>query len=233
MNTNQQTAVIQESGHPLTRRPAAITAPNLIRFAGLSAMLSGILFIFIQTIHPADTVSSLTTNRWVIVHLLSVAMTLFGLLGVTGIYARQVKEAGWLGLAGYLLFSLFYALTMAFQFVEAFIMPVLATEAPQFAEGFLGMVGETGSESHIGNLGTVYSITGVLYLLGGPLFGIATLRAGILSRWAAGLLAVGTVSPLLLSSLLPHPYDRILAVPVGLSLAWLGYSLWSKRTEKA
>ena len=31
---------------------------------------------------------------------------------------------------------------------------------------------------------------GPLYMLGGLLFGIATIRAGILPRWAAGLLAV-------------------------------------------
>ncbi|MBD2872005.1 hypothetical protein [Paenibacillus arenilitoris] len=233
MTTNHQTAVLKGSEHPLTDRRAAITAANLIRCAGLSAILAGILFIVIQMIHPIDTLSAVVTDRWVIVHILSVAMTLFGLLGVTGIYARQTEQAGWLGLAGYLLFSLFFALTMAFQFAEAFISPVLASEAPQFVEGFLGIVSGTVSESNIGDLDTVYSITGVMYLLGGLLFGIATLRAGILSRWAAGMLAFGTVLPLLLSSLVHHPYDRVLAVPVGLSLAWLGYSIWSERREKA
>ena len=39
-------------------------------------------------------------------HSLALAMSLFGLLGMIGLYARQVKEAGWLGLAGYLLLSL-------------------------------------------------------------------------------------------------------------------------------
>ena len=102
-----------------------ITTSRLIRWAGLSAMMAGILFVVIQTIHPADILSSVTTSRWAIVHYLSIAMCLFGLLGIAGIYARQVEEAGWLGLAGYLLFSLFYALTMGFQFAEAFISPLL------------------------------------------------------------------------------------------------------------
>ena len=39
---------------------------------------------------------------------LKLAMCLLGLLGIAGLYARQVEEAGWLGLAGYLLFSLFW-----------------------------------------------------------------------------------------------------------------------------
>ena len=212
-----------------------ITASSLIRWAGLAAMLSGILFIVIQTIHPPDVLSSVTTARWAVVHYLSIVMDMLGMLGVAGIYARQVEKSGWLGLAGYLLLSLFYALTLAFQFAEAFISPVLATEAPKFVHGFLGIPGGHASEVNLGALPAVYSLlTGLLgYVLGGLLFGIATLRAGILPRWAAGLLAFAAVSPPLLASLLPHPLDRILAVPMGLALAWLGYALWSERREQA
>ena len=210
-----------------------ITNSSLIRYAGLAAMVSGILFIVIQTIHPTDVLSQVTTDRWAIVHYLSIAMCLFGMLGITGIYASQAEKTGWLGLTGYLTFSLFYAFSMAFQFVEALISPVLATEAPKFVESFLGIVTGNAGELNIDALETLYAITGVMYLIGGLLVGITTLRAGILSRWAAGLLAIGTVLPLLGSSFIQHPYDRILAVPVGLSLAWLGYSLWSERRKKA
>jgi len=233
MTTNQPTAVLKGSEHMQTNRQAAITAPNLIRFAGIAAMLTGILFIVVQMIHPADILSSVNTGRWAIVHYLGVAMCFLGIFGVTGIYARQVEKAGWLGLAGYLLLSNFYALTMAFQFIEAFVSPPLAAESPTFVEGMLGIPSGNVGDINVGYLETIYSVTGGLYLLGGLLFGIATLRAGILSRWAAGLLTIGTLLPLPLSSLIHHPYDRILAVPLGLGLAWLGYSVWSKRREKA
>src|SRR5919197_3273830 len=113
------------------------TASNLIRWAGLSAVVGGSLFAF--RIHPPDTLSSVTTNEWAIVHLVGLAMCLLNLLGITGIYARQAKEVGWLGLAGYLLFGLMWALTAAFQFAEAFILPLLATDAPKFVEAFLGI----------------------------------------------------------------------------------------------
>jgi hypothetical protein len=209
-----------------------ITDSKLIRFAGFSAMVAGILFIVIQTIHPADILSSVTTGRWAIVHYLSIAMCLLGLIGIAGIYARQVEESGWLGLAGYLMLSLFYALTIGFSFVEAFISPLLSTEEPKFVESLLALASGSASEINLGALSAVYTLVGVLYMLGGMLFGIATLFAGILPRWAAGLFtSAGPVSALVVS-LLPHPLDRIAAVPFGLGLAWFGFALWSERSEK-
>jgi hypothetical protein len=208
------------------------TASNLIRWAGLSAVVAGSVFVGMQAIHPPDALSSVTTGAWALVHYLGVAMCLLNLLGLAGIYARQADESGWLGLAGFLLFALMWALTAAFQFVEALILPLLATEAPQFVEGFLGISSGSAGEANRGALPAVWAVTGVFYLLGGVLFGISTLRAGILPRWAAGVLAVGTVLPLGLS-LLPHEFVRLAAVPVGVALVWLGYALWSERQEQA
>jgi hypothetical protein len=209
------------------------TVSNPIRWAGLAAAVAGSLFVGIQAIHPPDVPSSVTTGAWALVHYLGVAMCLLNLLGITGIYARQAHESGWLGLAGYLLFALMWALTAAFQFAEAFILPLLATDAPQFVEGFLGISSGSTGATNLGALPAVYALTGVCYLLGGVLFGVATFRAGVLPRWAAGLLAVGTILPVLGSSLVPHPFDRIFAVPVGVALAWLGYALWSERRAPA
>lgn len=208
------------------------TASNLIRWAGLSAVVSGILFVVIQPIHPPETLSSVTTGTWAAVHYVSTAMCLLNLLGIAGIYARQVKESGWLGLVGFLLLGLMWTLTAAFTFAEAFILPPLAAEAPGFVEGFLGISSGSAGDVNLGALPAVYSLTGVLYLFGGVLFGVATLRVGILPRWAAVLLAFGTVLPLAFSPL-PHAFVRMAALPVGAALASLGYALWSERRESA
>ena len=208
------------------------TTSNLIRWAGLSAMVGGFLFVAIQPIHPPEILSSVTTSTWAIVHYVGVAMCFLILLGITGIYARQAEESGWLGLAGFLVFGLFWVVTASFQFAEGLILPLLAAEAPKFVVGFLGITSGSPSEVSLGILPAVYSLTSVLYLLGGVLFGIATFRAGILPRWAGGGLAVGTVAPLVLSLLLPHEFIRLAAVPVGIALALLGYALWSERREK-
>ena len=241
MNTNSKTATSArgtvantdpETG--IKESKMKITASKLIRWAGLAAMGAGILYIAIQAIHPLDVFSSVTTAQWKITHYLSVVMDLLALLGIAGLYARQVEKSSWLGLAGYLLFSFFWALSVALHFIEAFISPVVATVAPKFVEGLLEMVAGRASEINLGALPTVYGLLiGVVgYVLGGLLFGIATFRANVLPRWAGGLLAIGTLLPVLLSSVVHHPYDRIFAVPVGLALAWLGYALWSKRGEQ-
>ena len=83
----------------------------------------------------------------------------------------------------------------------------------------------------LGVLPAVYALTSGLYLVGGVLFGVATLRAGVLPRWAGAALAVGTVAPLALTLLLPHAFIRLAAVPVGIALALLGAALWSGRRE--
>ena len=109
MNTIDRTSVIEGKQHMNTNIQITIkeskmkvTPSNVIRWAGLSAVAAGIIFVVVQMIHPPEILSSVTTSAWATVHFLSIAMCLFGLFGITGIYARQVKEAGWLGLIDYL-----------------------------------------------------------------------------------------------------------------------------------
>lgn len=205
-----------------------ITTSTLSRWAGLSAVAAGIIFAGIQPIHPPDVLASVTTSTWAIIMPLKIAMCLLFLVGITGIYTRQVKEVGWLGLVGFLLFSLSWALNLAFIFAETFILPLLVTTAPTFVDGFFGIFNGQPVETNLGTLPALYALTGLLYMLGGLLFGIATFRANILPRWAAALLAIVSVlTPA--AALFPHELQRLAGMPVGFALAWLGYALWSER----
>ena len=207
-----------------------ITTSKLIRLAGISAMVAGIFYMVVGMFHPLNDLSSVTTTRWIIVHILATAMCFFVLIGLAGLYARQAEKSGWLGLAGFFLYSLSWVLTLGYTFAEVFILPLLATQSPTFVQGFLGAYSSS-ADPNFAVLANLWTVTGILYMGGGLLFGIATFRARVLSRWAAGLLAVGSIlSPL--AALLPHQYEPLVAVPVGLALAWLGYSLFSERRVK-
>lgn len=202
---------------------------KLIRWTGIPAMVAGIIFAVIQPIHPPDFLPSVTTTMWFIIQSFKTAMCVLFLLGIVGLYARQAKKAGWLGLIGFLVFSFSWALQLPFVFTEAFILPVLSSESPRFVESFLGIVNESASVMNLGALPALYALVGGLYMLGGLLFGVATFRAGILSRWGAGLLAFSGPLSVILVALLPHHLERLAAIPMGVAFAWLGYVLWAER----
>jgi hypothetical protein len=209
------------------------TAATLSRWAGLSAVAAGLGFIVVGLFHPVNVPSSVTTATWANVHIVAIAMCFFGLFGMAGLYARQAAaaRAGWLGLTGFVLFSIWLAIVMGFSFVEAFILPLLAAESPAFVEGFLGMFTGIASEIPLGVLPTLWTLSGPLFIVGPLLFGIATFRAGILPRGAAGLLALGSVL-IPAGALLPPEYEPLVMVPVGLGLAWLGYAIFAERGQE-
>ncbi len=209
-----------------------MTTSTLMRLAGLSAMAAGLCFIVIGMFHPVNVPSSVTTATWVNVHIFATALGFFGLFGMAGLYARQVEESGWLGLAGFLLFTVWMTLVCGFSFVEAFILPTLASESPAFVAGFLGMFSGGSSAIDLGVLPTLWKISGLMFILGPLLFGIATFRARVLPRWAGGLLALNILF-VPVGALVPPELQPKIMVPIGLALAWLGYALFSELREKA
>jgi hypothetical protein len=225
MNITQQIAIKENK--------MQITAAKLIRWSGLSAMVAGTIFVVIQPIHPPDILASVNTSAFIIITAFKTAMSVFGIFGIAGLYVRQVEKSGWLGLAGYLLLTIFYAVQMCFSFVEPLILPLLTTEAPKFVESFLGLSSGAGGPMNLGALTAVYMFVAILYMLGCLLFGIATFRTGILPRWAATLLAFSGPLSVIMVTLLPHQLERLAAVPMGIAVAWLGYALWSERREPA
>src|SRR5918995_4916124 len=144
-----------------------VTASSLIRWSGLAALVAGLIFAGIQPIHPPDDVASVTTGAWAIITPLKFAMCLLFLIGITGIYARQVDEAGWLGLAGFLLLIVCWWIQTGYVFTDLYTLPVQATAAPQFVQSFLGVVNpESPVEMNIGALPAIYGLLSILYLLG-------------------------------------------------------------------
>ena len=209
-----------------------ITASTLMRLAGVSAVVAGLCFLVIGMFHPVNE-SSAVNATWVNVHIAATALGFFGLFGMAGLYARQVEETGWLGLVGFLLFTVWMTLVCGFSFVEAFILPKLATESPAFIAAWMGMFGGATGEIDLGILPAIWNISTPMFILGCLLFGIATFRARVLPRWAGALLALIVVT-VPLGALVPAAHQaKIIMIPVGLALAWLGYALFVERQEKS
>ncbi len=228
MNTKQQTAIKEKN-----KSDMKVTTTNLIRWAGLSAAAAGLIFAGIQPIHPPDVIASVNTSAFIIITSLKTVMCLLGLFGIAGLYARQVEKTGWLGLAGYLLLTTFYAVQMCFAFAEPLILPLLTTVAPTFVESVMGLSSGASGPMNLGAFATIYSLLPLVYLLGLILFGIAIFRAAILPRWAGALLALSGPLAFIMVAILPHQLERFAAVPMGIALAWLGFALFTERREKA
>ncbi len=226
MNIVGQTAVSRSDKRPL------ITSARVIRWSGIAAVIAGLIFAIIQPIHPPDFLTSVTTAAWATLMPFKVSMCLLFLLGITGIYARQVAESGPLGLAGYLLLTLSWWMQTAFVVAEAIMLPVLATAAPQFVESYMTLANGTTPSINIGALPMIYNLViGIPYMLGSLVFGIAIFRAAVLPRWAGALLAItGVATPL--AAMLPHTTQRLVGIPFGLAIAWLGLALLTERRAK-
>ena len=210
-----------------------ITPTALTRAAAVAAILAGLIYIVVQFIHPADAVASLATPQWVVVHVLSFGMAVLAMVGVAGLYLRQVREFGVLGLIAYLMFGFFFVLQSAFNFFEAFIAPLVAVDAPQLAVDIVGLFGRYPAVNDLGVLAALPQVGAVLYVGGALLFGVSIIRARVLSRGAGILLIVAAVITPVAGALLPHALERMAAIPMGLGIIWLGLSLWMDQRKTA
>ncbi len=207
-----------------------VTTTTLTRAAGLAAVAGGLLYIAVQVSHPHLNASFALTTEYAVRESIKIAMTVLSLIGITGIYLRQVKQTGVLGLIGYLLLAVGYLAIMSLQVVGLFVLPTFAASQPGYVNDVFTVVF---SGTPVNDIGRLHNLIqgGFAYIVGGTLFGIALFRAGVLARWAALLLSVGAVATVATASL-PELTQRLFALPVGVALVGLGYSLWrEQRTQ--
>jgi len=209
-----------------------VTPTSLTQAAGISAAVAGLLFIAVQINHPPMDVSSVTTTEWVVRQTAKTVMAATALVGITGMYLCRVRQTGILGLVGYLVFGAGYLVMMGIEFTGAYVLPSLTHTAPGYVNNVLA-AGTGGTVTgDIGLMQPAFILASVGYLAGGVLFGIALFRARVLARWASGLLVLGTLATLAIP-VLPHSFQRPLAVPVGVALIGLGISLWRDQRKTA
>jgi hypothetical protein len=211
-----------------------ITPRTLTRSAGIAAIAAGAIFIAVQLNHPPLTAAGVHPAEWAIRSSLKVLMGALALAGITGIYLYQVRKMGVLGLIGFLLFAANYLVIVSTSFVAAVVLPAIADTSPTYVANVLVAASGHHPPGDTGSLYTVLLLGGLLYVTGGLLFGIALYRGRVLPRWAAALLAIGGLAAAGLG-LMPDPWFRLLAVPNGIAMIALGFSLWhivgAERTE--
>ena len=200
-----------------------ITEKKFIRLCGLDLIGAGIavaifwlLVIPFETFAGADVPLHPLFAPGQFFHILGAGLAVFGYVGL---YLRQRGASGWLGLIGFVVAVIGAFLFFADGMIALVTFPVLARHAPALTEASGPMF--TGSV-----LG-FYITFAATNMVGIILFGIATLRAGIMPRIPTVLFIVGGI----LFNLPPNPalHPVLIAGGVlwGAGAAWLGVSLWS------
>jgi hypothetical protein len=208
-----------------------ITTTTLTRAAGLSAVAGGLLFLGVQIGHPRLDASFATTAEFAVRQSMKVGFAVLSLVGVTGLYLRQVKQTGVLGLLGYLLLGVAFLTMTSVEVLGAVVLPVVAHSAPGYVNDLLAVATGGTATGDVGAFGILNTVTGIALVAGGLLFGIALFRARIVARWAAALLAASVVATLVIR-VLPQAVERLFAVPIGVALIGLGFSLWHEQRAR-
>src|SRR4051794_26301894 len=100
-----------------------ITATGLTKAAAAAAAVAGSIFIAVQIKHPASGTFTTETTQWVAREVAKIVMIALALAGITGMYLRQYRKAGALGLVGYLLFAAGYLAMFAVEVIGAAVLP--------------------------------------------------------------------------------------------------------------
>lgn len=191
-----------------------MSSSNLIRMAGLAALLGGVLLVVASFLDLANQGSApsefLLTGRYIFQQALYLLSNTLLLIGLVGLYARQSEAAGVLGLVGFLVAFVGTVLLAGFSWTGVFIAPGLASAAPELVN----------AGPPPGLLPSVITL-GVGWLL----FGVASLLSRVYPRAAVIFLIVGAVLAVL-------PLPAVSAV-LGAAVAWLGFILLSGRSDQA
>ena len=212
----------QVTTYPDRTMPSADGLSRFIRAGAWAAIVSGLAvaasllleWLVVPFEQLGQTEAYLTGS-----YLLSAGLRLLGTIllvwALIGIYARQSKAAGTLGLWAFVGAFLGTAFLAGNNWAEVFVWPTLAHVAPDV---MLGQATEA----------PVYLMTGIslsfpLFSIGMILFGVATLRAGVYPRWTAVLLIVSIPVVMFLDNTQGSFQESIGQILQGIAVAALGF----------
>jgi hypothetical protein len=203
----------------------ALPSDGLSRFIGAAAwaaIVSGLAlvasFLMEWLVVPYEQLGH-TEAYFTSAYLVSSGLRLLSIVflpwALVGIYNRQSRSAGNLGLWAFAVVFLGAALTVGNAWAEVFVWPTLAQVAPNMMSGSV-----TDMSSYlIAGLNVSYPLFG----LGLILFGVATFRAGVYPRWAALLLIISIPVTMFLDPTPGTFQESIGQILLGIAVVALGW----------
>jgi hypothetical protein len=197
-----------------------------MRLGGVALMSAAPIHVG-ATLFDADLnpgVNAITDPAWVPSHIaFSVAYTII-LPGLVALYLRRADRVGWMGEIGLALALFGSALTVSVSMLVGAALPLIANQHPTLTRSLSFF--EAGRPLHF--MRPAVALTAATYFPGFVLTGIATARAGVLSRLAGWCLVLGALGTLgALAG--PGPIGRLITISgsllLGVAFARLGFEL--------
>jgi len=183
--------------------------------SGLALVASLLLEWLVVPFEQMGETEAYLTSSYLLSSGLRLLSTILLLWGLIGIYARQSRAAGTLGLWAFVVAFLGTALTAGNTWAEVFVWPTLAQVAPNIMSG---QATEASS----------YLVSGIflsfpLFGLGIIAFGVATFMARVYPRWASVLLIVSIPVTMSLDPTQGTFQESIGQILLGIAVAALGF----------
>jgi hypothetical protein len=190
-----------------------MSASELIRWGGLSAVVGGALLVIsdlwgliMEGFGESESFSEAALSpSFAITTGMSMLAAVLLLFGLVGLNLRQSEAGGVLGQVGFLVAFVGTALVVGATWALFFVVPALAVEAPQFLD----------AEEGAGSAETGFFVSFGLLSVGWVLFGVAALRSRVYPRWGAIVLIIAA-----LIQFLPFPGTGLV---FGVAVALLGF----------
>jgi len=188
------------------------------RMLGAAMIVAGVAMVVAGLLHPEDSAAGMVVPLWGPVHTVFYLALFVLLLGIIRVYAIALPQWGWFGLVGFVLFALGLVGFEGVMFLEASVMPVLASS--DATRGLTEMSGALMA----GPLGMWFLFIAVTFSLGAILFGLMLLKVRELPRWAGPLLVA---APLIaFEPPVPLWLAKIALVVFSIGVVGLGWGVW-------
>lgn len=188
------------------------------RMLGAAVIVAGVAMAVAGLLHPEDSAAGMVVPLWGPVHTVFYLALFVLLLGIVRVYAIALPQWGWFGLVGFVLFALGLVGFEGVMFLEASVMPVLASS--DATRGLTEMSGALMA----GPLGMWFLFIAVTFSLGAILFGLMLLKVRELPRWAGPLLVA---APLIaFEPPVPLWLAKVALVVFSVGVVGLGWGVW-------
>src|SRR5829696_6248057 len=216
MKTHQQRIKVRSEAIPSDGLSRFIRAGAWAAIAsGLALVASLLLEWLVVPFEQLGQTEAYLTSSYLLSAGLRLLSTILLLWALLGIYGRQSREAGTLGLWAFAVAFFGTALQAGNVWAEVFVWPTLAQVAPNI------MSGEATEASSYLVSGMTLSFP--LFGIGMILFGVATFMGRVYPRWAPVLLIVSIPVTMFLPDTLGTFLESIGQILFGIAVAALGF----------